>query len=1019
MKTLAYSHYYRQVQPLKAASEDQAVRLLLLGNCQECALFEAPPEDDDRDYFSRVLATILALANSFGGWLIFGVSATWLGNLEAPVYVGQLRLRSLLESQPAWLGPDAIQKLESAVRPLDPQRLLGEPGKSGLGLWLTASRLHYTAYNRSWHRQRAESMERLLQTPFLSTHELNLPQGGSLVALQVMPLIDGELRHAEIKGGTTLVRIGEQNSRKANLAGINWAIYQALRLPRQDEPRPAATQLERFFFGDTRVDLPERVRVRALIGEFLNTLRPARRLDLAMELTGLCWEQLGDRELFRTALDILYTAELGGQHVNQQFWRDHVVHTLYTFLLGIYLWNTCPSLREKLETNPHGPLIWAMTATCHDLGYPFELFVVNLMSQLRGLAPYSPDELPVLPRIKDLGKTPEVSHWQLISRHLWPDLDADPPLLEIMFDAKSQNRRAHLLDHGIISALLWLALVAKVNDRLAPPRGPAWVLEVAGAIAAHNLRESDLATAAAKGGTNLPDLHVDRHPFAILLALCDCLQEWDRTAAARHVLIPGAVQVLVNFEPKQKKSEIIARFGLDSGSAQAIGEGFDAKTGWFTLGDRISLRTESFAQAIAVSFDETRRTATQDPWMVKDPVPEFLMKFAFAKFGTVLSGPEDGKVYLDTGNLLMNGVIDNHAQPLLPGTALLVFENPAYVKDHVGHLAPGEVTLVLHEKPDFDAIAAAFFCQELLLRGKLPDTWKPLARYVDLADRDRLPLDWDFPASPRGIFLSFLRKAPRHRKRKNFTDLHRVRRGFMVLRYLTGWLEQEVNDPEADPVQCFLEAFHGAHPFEKLQMEAGSDYDIFRDMLAKGEAFALELELPLLPFPKDSRKPLMRSNSTLLVCPKSSRSFFFPQWAALEGYDGTVIHRKRAQPDKSNQSWQPGVSHFGSLSLEGGVERITFWGLGHLLDEQEGEARLARGGPPRSTDPARRRPPNYPNTDPWYDSREEETPGSILAAPREGTYLTADELEACLKDTDTWIKMGEMRREVDLIFEKG
>jgi hypothetical protein len=79
------------------------------------------------------------------------------------------------------------------------------------------------------------------------------------------------------------------------------------------------------------------------------------------------------------------------------------------------------------------------------------------------------------------------------------------------------------------------------------------------------------------------------------------------------------------------------------------------------------------------------------------------------------------------------------------------------------------------------------------------------------------------------------------------------------------------------------------------------------------------------------------------------------------------------------------------------VERITFWGLGHLLDKEEEKVRLARGGPLRSTDSARQRPPNYPNEDPWYDNREGETPGSILAAPREGTYLTGDELEACLK----------------------
>jgi hypothetical protein len=162
---------------------------------------------------------------------------------------------------------------------------------------------------------------------------------------------------------------------------------------------------------------------------------------------------------------------------------------------------------------------------------------------------------------------------------------------------------------------------------------------------------------------------------------------------------------------------------------------------------------------------------------------------------------------------------------------------------------------------------------------------------------------------------------------------------------------------------------------------------------------------------------LPRQKSRVLVCPESSRSFFLPQWAALEGYDGTVIHKRRAHPGQGGQAWRPGDSHFGSISREGGVQRISFWGLGHLLDEKEGKARAERGGPRRSTDDGRRRPPNYPNEDPWYDSREGETPGSILAAPREGTYLTVAELEACLTNTAAWIGLGERQRATDLNFD--
>lgn len=1017
MRNPADPHFYRQIQPIDAATEDQAVRLLLFGNCQECALFHVPENIDDLEFFGRVTETILALANSFGGWLIFGVSRAWMGNVEVPAPKKSLTLLGLLASPPSWLGDDNIHKLQQAVGQVEAQVILGDPGKSGLGLFLTASQLSYTTYSRRWNRSRSESVERLLQTPFLTAYELKFPQGGSLLALRVRPLIDGDLRHSEIKGGETVVRVGNQNEPRANLNGINWAIYQALRLPYPESFEPLSSQLERFFFGDAPVEMPERVRVRALVGEFLNTLRPTRRLDLSMELTSTCWRQLGDRELFRSALEILYTAELGGRHVNERFWRDHVVHTLYTLLLGIYLWNSCPPLREKLEENPKAHLIWAMTATCHDLGYPFELFVVNLLSQLKELAPYSQEELPILPRLKDLGHRQEVSYWRLISQQLWPNLETETPLLEIIFNEKSQDRRAHLLDHGIVSALLWLALIAKVNDSLSPTHGPSWILEAATAMAAHNLNPNDLKKAAEKSGTGkLPNLHLDTQPFAVLLALCDHLQEWDRVAAARHVLIPGAIQVEVTFNPEENKSDIVARFGLDSTAARNIGEDFDPKTGCFTLGNQVTFRTESFTSAIAKSLDKNMRTATQDPWMIKDPVPEFLLKFAFAKLGTFLPGPEEGKVYLDTGNRLDKGVIDNHAKPNLPGTTLLVFENQGLIKDHVGHLPPGEVTLIVHENPDLDAIASAFFCQELLLRGKIPAVWKPLAKYADLADRDRLPTDWDFPSTPRGIFHYFSRMSPSREKDRTFTYLHQIRRGFMVLRYLTDWLEKQVNDPEADPILCFKEAFHRAHPFEEMQIEAGKDYDIFRGMFTKGETFELKLELPMFPFPKDTRVPFIRRKSTLLVSPKLPQSKFFPQWAALEGYEGTVIHSSKAMSAKHNELWKPGITGFGTRSKEGSVNRPTFWGLGHLLDQRESEVRLIRGGLPRSEDPAKRRPPNYPNDDPWYDSREGEIPGSVMAAPREGTYLTVDEIESCLKDTDTWIKTGEMKREVDLTF---
>ena len=72
-------------------------------------------------------------------------------------------------------------------------------------------------------------------------------------------------------------------------------------------------------------------------------------------------------------------------------------------------------------------------------------------------------------------------------------------------------------------------------------------------------------------------------------------------------------------------------------------------------------------------------------------------------------------------------------------------------------------------------------------------------------------------------------------------------------------------------------------------------------------------------------------------------------------------------------------------------------GLGALLDEAEAERRKeVFGVDDRVTDPTTgaARPPRagYANADPWYDGRAHGY--SIVDAPRGGTMLSADEIEA-------------------------
>ena len=981
MKTPTDSHYYRQVQPLDAASEDQAVRLLLLGNCQECALFEAPADRDDQAFFSRVMETILAMANSFGGWLIFGITNDWLGGVKE-VGSAPLSLQQLETDRFPGLGEELRKKLSRALRPLPVEAIIGAPRESALGRWLTATQLSYVTYSPEWNRSRFESVERLLrgaEPPFLTTFSLAAPGGGALPVIRVLPLVQGELRHEQIKNGQAVVRVGRRNETRANLIGINWAVFQALRLPEpwnqdHDERKkrrvneyPEKTQLERFMPGDPSASLPHRVETRSQVCEFLNCLNPLRRIDLALDLTGRCWQQLEMRDLFETTLKSLYATELGGRHLNERFWRDHVVHQFYVFLLGIYLWNSCRPLRERLEQEESATTTWAMTATCHDLGYPFEMLIVNLMDELKGLVPVKVNHSAIFPRIKDLAcSDPGQDYWRLISEELWPGKSCSPAgqtsttvpsPLEAIFDAKSLNPQANLLDHGMVSALLWLNLYRQASAAK-PAHFPKWVMQAAGAIAAHNLSYSDLEKVMQppKGSNIMKEFgfRLETHPLVILLALCDTFQEWDRTAVSRHVLIPGAVQVeiLLSRRWSKKRQEestreqevwkIAARFGLDSRVAEKITAAFNSDRKIFNLGEDLSVQSESFFAAVSSLNDARMVTATEDPWMAEGgaKTPTFLTEIEFAPFGTVLQQPHYGMVYLDTGNQVMPGIIDNHARLGPASTALLVFENPHLVREHVGHLPLKEVILVTHQQPDMDAITAAFFCQEILVRGCLPPSWKPLAEYVSLADSNLLPIGWDFPSTPWGIFKYFIRTAPGR-------DLLKVRRGFMVLRYLTRWLEETRTNPDADPKTCFEKAFSGPHPFERVQVDAGKDYDIFRKIIDDGLARELPLKIPIYPFQIDQDGQLALKEVKVFISGpfggKEGYPVFAEHWAALEGYGGTVFHKGRAEDTK--KGWKPGRTTLATTSAEGSDQRPTLWGLGHLLDEKETLVRQRRTGP--------------------------------------------------------------------------
>ena len=121
--------------------------------------------------------------------------------------------------------------------------------------------------------------------------------------------------------------------------------------------------------------------------------------------------------------------------------------------------------------------------------------------------------------------------------------------------------------------------------------------------------------------------------------------------------------------------------------------------------------------------------------MACDTAVAIEFKTAFVGYGEVLE-PVNGKIAVDVGNRLGPGVIDHH-QPGAPDAcaAALVVRHPEYVLDHLGRMPIEEVTLVTHVSPDLDAVAAAWLCRNLMMRGRLSSRESVIAD--DVGDVDR------------------------------------------------------------------------------------------------------------------------------------------------------------------------------------------------------------------------------------------------------------------------------------------
>jgi hypothetical protein len=354
-------------------------------------------------------------------------------------------------------------------------------------------------------------------------------------------------------------------------------------------------------------------------------------------------------------------------------------------------------------------------------------------------------------------------------------------------------------------------------------------------------------------------------------------------------------------------------------------------------------------------------------------------------------GPAD-RLYLDVGNDLRPGVLDHHQLTAYTGsTTGLVLIHPELID---GAVVPTRrrddpFTLVLHEHPDLDCVASAYLASAYLTTGSFPGGAEALGRYVDKVDEGALGLTL---ANPFALYAAYHRLAHNldvDSARANPERWHASVEGGMRL------IDHVLAEVRAGHALLEVDAF--ACP----GLLGDGDRAAVRDDIRRYERKLADprthtrqarLRLPGQYGGKVVVEALLVRDVQNADDPE--RVLFFKDWARSDtrraGNGRGFIGLSVFMTEGARQVRRCILS----LVPDAGA---SLRGLGALLDQAESERRRhLYGVDDRATDQATgaAKPPRpgYANSDPWYDGRAHGY--TIVDAPRAGTLLTADEIEA-------------------------
>lgn len=250
-------------------------------------------------------------------------------------------------------------------------------------------------------------------------------------------------------------------------------------------------------------------------------------------------------------LDVLrYYEENAAVLVDKQ--RDHYVHSVNVFLLGLSIYSQNNNFRDTVEedfnkiteqnriydTDIEKFLFeWGIASLCHDVGYPMEI-TNNQIKKFVDLVSASDDKsssaspyigFNSFEALNSIHNSSLIRPLDLLSYNIHNRLGTDLTVTkEKLYSFLSNMQKSGFVDHGFYSAIILLKWYGYLineyyidKDDLDHP-----IVNCAGAILLHNYYKNVLM----KDPFCLGSLSCEQHPIAYLLILCDELQEWNREA---------------------------------------------------------------------------------------------------------------------------------------------------------------------------------------------------------------------------------------------------------------------------------------------------------------------------------------------------------------------------------------------------------------------------------------------------------------------------------------------------------